>query len=118
MCLDCRDADQLATFYSSLFGWQITARDGDWIQISDPSGGVGINIQAESWYQPPVWPEQPGEQAKMIHFEIQVDDIASAVAAAVDLGGREATRQPPDRDPTRLRVMLDPAGHPFCLWTT
>ncbi|WP_425554049.1 VOC family protein [Kribbella karoonensis] len=33
------------------------------------------------------------------------------------LGAREARQQPTDRDPHRLRIMLDPAGHPFCLWT-
>jgi predicted enzyme related to lactoylglutathione lyase len=77
---------------------------------------MALNIQAEDWYQPPVWPEQPGSQGKMLHLEIEVDDLEAAVAAAVDAGGRPAAWQPPDRDQSRIRVMLDPAGHPFCLF--
>jgi hypothetical protein len=51
----------------------------------------------------------------MLHFEIQVDDVEAAVAFAVAAGARIAPWQPEDRDPSQLRVMLDPAGHPFCL---
>jgi hypothetical protein len=31
-------------------------------------------------------------------------------------GGVLASWQPPDRDPAGLRIMLDPAGHPLCLF--
>lgn len=115
--LDCADAEGLASFYAELLGWEVTARDGrGWVQIEDPAGGVGLNIQADDAYRPPTWPEQPGEQGKMMHFEVLVNDLAAAVDLAIRSGGAEAVYQPPDRDPTRLRVMLDPAGHPFCLF--
>lgn len=117
VCLDCANADELARFYGALLGWEISARDGDWIVLRDPAGGVGLNIQAESWYEPPIWPEQPGAQTKMLHFEIQVEDMEAAVAYAVAIGARIAPHQPPDRAQDELRVMLDPAGHPFCLYT-
>lgn len=117
LTIDCADADELADFYVGLLGWEITARDGSgWTQARDPSGGVGLNFQAEPGYEPPVWPQEPGRQAKMLHLECLVDDLPAAVARTVSLGGREAERQPHDRDPARLRVMLDPAGHPFCLF--
>jgi catechol 2,3-dioxygenase-like lactoylglutathione lyase family enzyme len=117
VCLDCADAEELAAFYRALFGWEITARDGaDWIQLRDPSGGVGLNLQAEEWYVPPVWPEHDGEPTKMLHFEIEVDDLDGAVARVLAAGGRQAEHQPSDRAHDRLRVMLDPAGHPFCLY--
>lgn len=51
----------------------------------------------------------------MMHLEVLVDDVRAAVGRVIRLGGAEADRQPPDRDPDGLRVMLDPAGHPFCL---
>ena len=38
--------------------------------------------------------------------------VAEAVAEAAALGAREAEFQPQDD----VRVMLDPAGHPFCLY--
>lgn len=53
----------------------------------------------------------------MMHFEVQVDDVDTAVEMVVSLGGQQAEPQPPDRDRRTLRVMLDPAGHPFCLWS-
>jgi hypothetical protein len=49
----------------------------------------------------------------MLHLEIKVDDLAAATDYALSLGGRLAEFQG-RRD---LRVMLDPAGHPFCLFT-
>ncbi|HEY0739746.1 MAG TPA: VOC family protein [Herpetosiphonaceae bacterium] len=117
VCLDCADADELARFYGALLGLEIAVRDGGWIAMRDPAGGVGLNIQAETWYEPPVWPEQPGAQTKMLHFEIQVEDMEAAVAYAVAAGARIAPHQPPDRSQDELRIMLDPAGHPFCLYT-
>jgi len=115
--LDCADAERLASFYSQLLGWEITDRDDrGWVQLEDPAGGVGLNIQAADAYTPPTWPERPGTQAKMMHFEVLVDDLEAAVELAVRSGGAEATWQPPDRDRARLRVMTDPAGHPFCLF--
>jgi catechol 2,3-dioxygenase-like lactoylglutathione lyase family enzyme len=125
VCLDCADAEALAAFYGRLLGWEITGRDGantrkggaGWINMRDPAGGVGLNFQAEEWYEPPVWPEQPGAQAKMLHFEVRVDDLDVAVAHAVAAGARVADHQPEDRAQDRLRIMLDPAGHPFCLFS-
>lgn len=115
--LDCEDAESLAAFYADLFGWQVNARDGrGWVQVRDPAGGVGLSFQAEPNYQPPTWPDIPTAQMKMMHFEVLVHDLASAVDSVVRAGGAEAAFQPPDRDQNRLRVMLDPAGHPFCLF--
>lgn len=41
-------------------------------------------------------------------------EVAFTSEAALRLGARRAAEQP---DPDRWRVMLDPAGHPFCLTT-
>lgn len=117
VCIDCADADELAAFYCRLLGWETTASDGQgWRQLRDPDGGVGINIQMTRWYRPPTWPEEPAAQQKMMHFEIEVDDLEAAIAAAIAAGGKEAPNQPKDRDQGRIRVMLDPAGHPLCLF--
>ena len=68
--------------------------------------------KAES-YEPPVWPPEPGKQGMQMHIEVEVDDLAAAVEHAVELGARVAEHQPQEN----VRVMLDPAGHPFCLYT-
>jgi catechol 2,3-dioxygenase-like lactoylglutathione lyase family enzyme len=109
--MDCADAKAMAEFYCRLLEWEIRYQDDDYIAIGDPAGGVGLSFQEEAWYQPPVWPEQPGEQTKMIHLDIEVDDLSLATAFAVALGARLAEQQARDD----LRVMFDPAGHPFCL---
>jgi catechol 2,3-dioxygenase-like lactoylglutathione lyase family enzyme len=117
VAVDCADAGPVARFYERLLGFEAAAVDPPhWVQLRDPAGGVHINIQGETWYEPPAWPEQAGRQAKMIHFEVEVDDLEAALATAVDAGGTEAPWQPPDRDPERIRIVLDPAGHPLCLF--
>ena len=124
VCIDCADADEMAEFYSRLLGWEIAGRDtpatrkggAGWVALRDPAGGIALSFQAEEWYQPPVWPEQPGAQTKMLHFDIEVDDLEAAVAYVVAAGGKVAAHQPKDRSHD-LRVMLDPAGHPFCLFS-
>lgn len=123
ICIDCGDAEELAIFYSRLLGWEIGARDtpqsrkggAGWVALRNPSGGIGLSFQAEEWYEPPVWPEEPGQQTKMLHLDMGADDIDAAVALVISLGGKLAPHQPEDRAGEDLRVMLDPAGHPFCL---
>ena len=48
----------------------------------------------------------------MLHLDIKVDDLEAAVAHALASGARLADHQPRER----VRVLLDPAGHPFCLF--
>lgn len=61
--------------------------------------------------QPPVWPPVDGKQRPMAHLDFQVGDLDYAVAEAVELGATVAQFQPQQN----VRVLLDPAGHPFCL---
>jgi catechol 2,3-dioxygenase-like lactoylglutathione lyase family enzyme len=110
--IDCADAAAMAGFYGRLLGWEISHRDDDFILIRDPTGGVGLSFQEREDYRPPVWPETPGGQDKMIHLDVRVDDLEAAAAYALAAGARLASYQ----GRTDLRVMLDPAGHPFCLF--
>lgn len=48
----------------------------------------------------------------MVHLDIGVDDLDAASAHAVAAGARVAQFQPQ----AGVRVHLDPAGHPFCLF--
>ena len=110
--LDCLDAHALAAFYSRLLGWEVTLREPDWVLLRCPTGGTGLSFQSEAWYRPPVWPEEPGEQTKMLHLDFLVDDLDAAGAHALEAGAVLARYQPQDD----VRVYFDPAGHPFCLF--
>jgi catechol 2,3-dioxygenase-like lactoylglutathione lyase family enzyme len=112
VCIDCDDAGAMADFYGRLLGWEATIREPHWVLVRDPAGGTGLSFQAERGYRPPTWPEEPSGQDKMLHLDIQVDDLDAAVAHALAVGARLAEYQPQER----VRVMLDPAGHPFCLF--
>jgi hypothetical protein len=68
-------------------------------------------FQQAAAYQAPVWPPAGGQQRPMMHLDFQVGDLESAVAEAVALGASVAADQPQEN----VRVLLDPAGHPFCL---
>lgn len=119
VCIDCTPAqfEDVIAFYTGVFGIQVLDKEDRWAMLGDPAAGMNINIQAEEWYASPVWPERAEAQTKMMHFEIEVDHVDGAVAKAISFGAREAPNQPADRDSSALRVMLDPAGHPFCLWS-
>ena len=110
--LDCLDANALADFYSRLLGWEVTVREPHWALMRCPNGGTGLSFQSEAWYRPPVWPEEPGALTKMLHLDILVDDLQAAGTHALEAGATLATYQPQKN----VRVYLDPAGHPFCLF--
>ena len=114
--VECRDALKLATFYSELLGWPIwqpQSADADSAAL-DLGEGVGyLSFQRDPDYEPPVWPPEVGRPRMMMHLDFEVSDLAEAVAHALELGAVLARHQPQDD----VRVLLDPAGHPFCLYT-
>ena len=112
--LDAPNANELARFYAELLGWQLFEDGGGDGASVAPSEDAGYNLgfQTERHYVRPVWPAAPGQPQMSMHLEIEVDDLDSAVAFAVSVGAELAEFQPQ----TTVRVMLDPAGHPFCLY--
>jgi hypothetical protein len=48
----------------------------------------------------------------MAHLDLEVVELEPAVKEAVALGATVDAYQPQDD----VRVLRDPAGHPFCLW--
>jgi hypothetical protein len=49
----------------------------------------------------------------MLHLDFEVTDLERETERAVALGATLPGHQPQDN----VRVLLDPAGHPFCLYT-
>jgi hypothetical protein len=114
--LDAPNARELAAFYLRLLpGWRVWRGEEsrDWVHIRPPDGGTGLSFQTEPAYRPPVWPSTPDRQQMMIHLDIEVDDLERETARALAEGARLAAYQPQDG----VRVLLDPVGHPFCLYT-
>jgi catechol 2,3-dioxygenase-like lactoylglutathione lyase family enzyme len=113
------DPRVLADFYARLLGAAVAAseppRDGEpeeagWAQVR--TDGLTVNFEYERHWQAPVWPAEPGRSHATQHLDIRVDDLDLAVAHAVEQGARLADFQPQDD----VRVLFDPAGHPFCLF--
>jgi catechol 2,3-dioxygenase-like lactoylglutathione lyase family enzyme len=110
--LDAPDARELAGFYRRLLGWEVATDEPDWVTLRPPGGGTGLSFQTESDYVRPVWPAGPGDPQMSMHLDIEVDDLDAAGATAEAAGATLAEFQPQDD----VRVWLDPAGHPFCLF--
>ncbi|MDD4796712.1 MAG: VOC family protein [Eubacteriales bacterium] len=110
--VDCRDARALSDFYAQLLGWDKTVEDGDWVLMRDPAGGTGLSFQGEDDYTPPVWPEEPACQQKMLHLDFLVASLPQATQHALRCGAVLA----PQQFLEGVTVFFDPAGHPFCLF--
>ncbi|MGO1167410.1 MAG: VOC family protein [Janibacter sp.] len=108
-----RDPRGLARFYAEVLGWPIHSDDEDWATIAPEQAHVYLGFQYEDNHVPPAWPADVGEQQMQMHLDIEVSDLDAAVAAAVRLGGVLVAHQPREE----VRIMTDPSGHPFCLYT-
>ncbi|TDC99549.1 VOC family protein [Nonomuraea deserti] len=114
---------ELARFYAQLLGLQVVEDEGPgpdepeeagWLLLRPPAGesGPAVGFEYERSYVRPVWPSEPGAQNASQHLDIKVDDLSAAVEWALACGAVEAAYQPQED----VRVMLDPDGHPFCLY--
>jgi catechol 2,3-dioxygenase-like lactoylglutathione lyase family enzyme len=110
--IDAPDANALAGFYRRLLGWTTSMEEPGWVILAPPDGGQTLSFQTEARYVRPVWPAGPGDPQMMMHLEIVVNDLEGGVAHAVAQGATLAGYQPQED----VRVCLDPAGHPFCLY--
>ena len=119
--LDAARPLELAAFYARLLGWAIHRSEGPrpgsppedgWAILGPDDRSRKLEIQWDPHYRRPTWPSEPGAQGMMMHLDFGVDDLADGVAWAIECGAQEAAHQPqPD-----VRVMVDPEGHPFCLF--
>ena len=109
--LDSGNADELSAFYEKLLGWK-RYKGEEWTVLIDKSKpGPWITFQQVDDYVPPVWPATPGKQQQMTHLDFHVDDVEEGVKYALSCGAVMSEIQLEDE----WRVLLDPAGHPFCI---
>jgi catechol 2,3-dioxygenase-like lactoylglutathione lyase family enzyme len=112
--LDCADVAELTHFYAELRGWKIRSLDDKDGCLDVGEGVAYLNIQHNRDFVRPSLPAKPGEQQMQLHLDFEVSDLAAETARAVVLGAALAEYQPQQN----VRVLLDPAGHPFCLYTS
>jgi catechol 2,3-dioxygenase-like lactoylglutathione lyase family enzyme len=111
--LDAPHASELAHFYQRLLGWTLYKDNPAWATLApSETAGYNLSFQTEPNYVRPIWPSEPGKPIMMLHLDLEVDDLEAAVAHAVEVGAELAEFQPQED----VRVLLDPAGHPFCLY--
>lgn len=107
--LDCADPAALADFYHQVLGWKVAHSQDEYAMITG-EGGQSIGFGRVPGYQPPRWPADA--DPKRYHLDLYVDDLAEAARRCRELGAGTPDFQP---DGDRWLVLLDPAGHPFCL---
>lgn len=110
--LDCAEVAPSAQFWSSFLGWSIIASNDDYAMLAGPEGTPALGLGRIPDYQPPSWPDQGGKQFHLdLAIDLSVESLDQAAQRAVNLGAQLADPQPGET----WRVLLDPAGHPFCL---
>lgn len=109
--IEAPDPGVLARFYAGLLGWRIGHEEPGTAVVAASPQGPFLVFQRADGYRAPRWPPAEGQQRPMMHLDFQVGDLEEAVAEAVALGATVAGHQPQED----VRVMFDPAGHPFCL---
>ncbi|SHI10403.1 hypothetical protein SAMN02745823_02443 [Sporobacter termitidis DSM 10068] len=112
--LDSGNSEELSDFYSKMLGWtKHKSDDGEWIVVVNESkeGTPWLTFQEIENYERPVWPAVPGKQQQMLHLDFHVEEVEEGVKQALACGAVLSDIQLEDS----WRVLLDPAGHPFCI---
>ena len=108
--LDCSHPRMLGEFWAAMLGGEVVFAHENAVGVR--TDWVAIAAIRVPDHRPPTWPD--ADVPTQIHLDLDVDDLDAAVAEAEALGAVQVGFQPA---PQLRRVMLDPAGHPFCLTT-
>lgn len=107
--IDCPDPMSLARFYQSFLGGESHSTNDDFVALVI-DGDIRLDFQRVANPEPARWPDP--QAARRVHLDFAVDDLAQAEECLLGLGAALADVQPGGE---RFRVLLDPAGHPFCI---
>lgn len=109
--LDAAEPGGLARFYAELLGAEVAFENEDFC-AAKLGPQLWLSTQRVAGFRAPHW--RDGDVPQQMHLDLAVEDLDEAEAAAIGLGARRPESQP---NPSRWRVLLDPAGHPVCLAT-
>ena len=99
------DLPNLADFYQSLFGWQITKAPGIDYHTVKTGAGVGGGLSRRPIDEPRSW----------VHY-VSVPSVDEAVARVVDLGGTVVRGRTAVPKTAWYAVVADPEGNIFAVW--
>jgi len=108
--LDTSDPAGLSAFYRELLDLEVFFESEDFVALK--GAGILVTMQRVEDHRAPSWPT--GEVPKQLHLELAVGDLEEAESKALAIGASKADAQP---NPDAWRVLIDPAGHPFCITT-
>lgn len=106
--IDAPDAAVLARFYADLLELEVI-HEGDGYAMIGREGTTPIGFGTDPHHTAPSWPDNGQKQ---FHLDIAANDPAATERRAIELGGQRPDHQPGEG---RWTVLLDPAGHPFCV---
>lgn len=106
--IDCADPAALAQFYRQVLDLEVLFESEQFVALK--GAAVLLTFQRVADHQPPQWPE--GGVPKQLHLELAASDLDAEETRILGLGATKAEVQP---NPSGWRVLLDPAGHPFCI---
>lgn len=106
--VDCCDPAGLADFYKNVLDLEVMFASADFVALQ--GAGVFLTFQRVADHQRPSWPTGP--VPKQLHLELAVADLDATESRVLALGATKAEVQP---NPDSWRVLIDPAGHPFCI---
>lgn len=106
--IDCADPAALAQFYRQVLDLEVLFESEQFVALQ--GAAVLLTFQRVADHQPPQWPE--GGVPKQLHLELAASDLDAEEARILGLGATKAEVQP---NPSGWRVLVDPAGHPFCI---
>jgi Glyoxalase-like domain len=108
--LDASDPAGLSGFYRELLELEVFFESEDFVALK--GAGILMTMQRVDEHRAPSWPT--GEVPKQLHLELAVSDLEEAESKALAIGATKPDAQP---NPDVWRVLIDPAGHPFCITT-
>ena len=108
LCLDANDPPRLVLFWAGVLGWELADHPDDGIALL-PSDDTGFRIRMV-----PSKERKTGPNHMHLHLtSTSLDDQASTVARALELGGRHLdVGQLPEEEHV---VLADPEGNEFCV---